>query len=104
MFSGTLRFNIDPSGNVADEDIKSLLIEAGLEHLLKRSCFKTDGDNQDKSQEADPLNFEIEEGGNNLSSGEKQLICIVRAILRKNQIIIMDEATANIDLMTEEKI
>ena len=79
------------------------MIEAGLEHLLKRSCFKNkEGENLEK--EADPLDFEIEEGGNNLSSGERQLICIVRAILRKNQIIIMDEATANIDLVTEKKI
>lgn len=50
------------------------------------------------------LDIEITEGGSNLSSGEKQLICIVRAILRKNRIIILDEATANIDLVTEQKI
>ena len=46
----------------------------------------------------------IEEKGNNLSSGEKQLICICRSILRKNKIVLMDEATANIDIKTEEVI
>ena len=46
----------------------------------------------------------IEEGGNNLSSGEKQLLCICRAALRKRKIIVLDEATANIDLITEQKI
>jgi ABC-type transport system involved in cytochrome bd biosynthesis fused ATPase/permease subunit len=51
LFSGTLRFNLDPSGIVADEDIKNLLIEAGLEHLLKRGSYQTNEavGNQQKS-------------------------------------------------------
>ena len=43
----------------------------------------------------------IEQGGSNLSVGQKQLICIVRALLRKSKIVIMDEATSNIDINTE---
>jgi len=43
----------------------------------------------------------IQEGGDNLSSGEKQLLCICRAALRKRKIVVLDEATANIDLITE---
>lgn len=43
----------------------------------------------------------MEDGGDALSMGEKQLICIIRAVLRKNKIVIMDEATANIDIVTE---
>ena len=50
------------------------------------------------------LDFEIKEDGKNLSVGEKQLICMVRAILRKSKIIIMDEATSSVDYNTEKLI
>ena len=50
------------------------------------------------------LDRKIEQNGSNLSVGEKQLVCIARAIIRKTKIVIMDEATANIDMTTEEKI
>ena len=48
--------------------------------------------------------MEITENGKNLSSGERQIVCICRAILRKCKLIILDEATSNIDMVTEEKV
>ena len=90
LFEGTLRFNLDPENKASDEELIELLKLASLENILNRN--------------KDGLNQQIEEKGQNLSSGEKQLICIWRAVVRSNKIVIMDEATANIDIKTEESI
>ncbi len=71
-----------------------MLHKAGLQDLLLRG----------KKQFGSGLKFKIDEGGSNLSVGEKQLICICRSILRQNKIVILDEATANIDVVTEQRI
>jgi len=47
------------------------------------------------------LGTKVLEGGENLSAGEKQLVCIARAVLKKSKIVLIDEATANIDIETE---
>jgi len=50
------------------------------------------------------LDFEIEERGQNLSVGMRQLVCIIRALLRKSKIVILDEPTSSIDFVTEQAI
>ena len=90
LFEGTLKFNIDPTNTHSDEEIEALLIECSWKILLERDPKR--------------LDQHVEEKGLNLSCGEKQLICICRAILRKNKLVLMDEATANIDIKTEEII
>ena len=88
MFTGTLRFNLDPEEKVDDTTMLDLMTRAGLTNLLDQGG----------------LDQQITEGGTNMSSGEKQLICICRAIVRKSKVVILDEATSNIDVVTEQKI
>ena len=120
MYKGTLRYNLDPSEKVSDEKMLELLKAAGLDVIILKAKEKTLKEKAEllnlteeelaerkKAEETEGdslLNFNVGEAGDGLSSGEKSLICICRAILRENKIIILDEATANIDIESEQKI
>ncbi|KAJ1450288.1 P-loop containing nucleoside triphosphate hydrolase protein [Pelagophyceae sp. CCMP2097] len=84
LFAGSLRYNVDPTCRFSKAAIAKALQAASLGHLT--------------------LDSQIEEGGANLSAGEKQLLCLARVLLVKPKVLVLDEATSSLDRRTSDVV
>ena len=90
LFSGTIRSNIALDGEFTDDEIKHACEYVNADKFIERL--------------PDGLDHEIRERGNNLSAGQRQLLSFARTVIHKPDVMILDEATANIDAETESLI